>query len=52
MSNNTVCLDKAEDFELLPKIADSIKKNRESGIYNGLNAQRFGRIGRREPIII
>lgn len=50
MSNNTVCLDKTEDFEMLPEIASRIKDNGEPGIFNRLNAKRFGRIGRREPI--
>lgn len=50
MSNNTVCLDKTEDFEMLPEIAKRIKDNGEPGIFNRLNAKRYGRIGRREPI--
>lgn len=50
MSNNTVCLDKTEDFEMLPEIAECIKINGEPGIFNRLNAKRYGRIGRREPI--
>lgn len=50
MSNNTVCLDKTEDFEMLPQIAARIKDNGEPGIFNRLNAKRFGRIGKREPI--
>lgn len=50
MSNNTVCLDKKEDFELLPEIAQRIKDNGEPGILNRLNGSRYGRFGRREPI--
>lgn len=50
MSNNTVCLDKTEDFDMLPEIAKRIKDNGEPGIYNRLNSKRYGRIGRREPI--
>jgi ribonucleotide reductase alpha subunit len=50
MSNNTVCLDKKEDFELLPEIAERIKDNGEPGILNRLNGTRYGRFGRRHPI--
>lgn len=50
MSNNSVCLDKTEDFELLPEIAERIKDNGEPGIFNRINGKRYGRIGKREPI--
>lgn len=50
MSNNTVTLDKSEDFLLLPDIAKRIRDNGEPGIYNRLNVKRYGRFGRREPI--
>lgn len=50
MSNNTVTLDKSEDFLQLPDIAKRIKDNGEPGIYNRLNVKRYGRFGRREPI--
>lgn len=50
MSNNTVCLDKKEDFELLPEISQRIRDNGEPGILNRLNGTRYGRFGRREPI--
>lgn len=50
MSNNTVCLDKTEDFLHLPEIAKRIRDNGEPGIYNRLNVTRYGRYGKREPI--
>ncbi len=50
MSNNTVCLDTTEDFELLPNIANRIISNGEPGIFNRLNVKRYGRVLRREPI--
>lgn len=50
MSNNTVCLDTSEDFEMLPQIAEQIKRNGEPGIYNRINAKRYGRFGRKNPI--
>lgn len=50
MSNNTVCFNKTEDFELLPSIANRIRDNGEPGCFNRLNVNRFGRIGVRHPI--
>lgn len=50
MSNNTVRLNKIEDFELLPDVAQRIKDNGEPGILNRLNVKRYGRVNRREPI--
>lgn len=45
MSNNTVMLEKTEDFEYLPQIADRIRDNGEPGILNLINTERYGRIG-------
>jgi hypothetical protein len=50
MSNNTVCLDKTEDFELLPEIAERIKDNGEPGILNRINGTKYGRVGRKVPV--
>lgn len=49
MSNNTVTLDKTEDFDELPNVAKRILDNGEPGILNRLNIKRYGRIGR-QPI--
>lgn len=45
ISNNTVVLEKSEDFLKLPIIAGRIRKNGEPGIMNLLNVQKFGRFG-------
>jgi len=45
MSNNTVVLDKNEDFEKLPMIAGHILSNGEPGIMNLINVQKYGRYG-------
>lgn len=45
MSNNTVILQKKEDFEHLPGIAERIKDNGEPGILNLINTKRYGRVG-------
>jgi len=45
MSNNTVVLDKNEDFQKLPNIANHIRSNGEPGIMNLINVQKYGRYG-------
>jgi ribonucleoside-diphosphate reductase alpha chain len=46
MSNNSVILEKREDFEKhLPNIIDNILENGEPGILNLLNIQKYGRYG-------
>ncbi|MDM5270806.1 fused protease/ribonucleoside-triphosphate reductase [Sulfurovum sp. zt1-1] len=45
MSNNTVVLEKTEDFKQLPLIAKHIRDNGEPGIMNLINVQRYGRYG-------
>jgi ribonucleoside-diphosphate reductase alpha chain len=45
MSNNTVVLEKNEDFEKLPVIAGHIRNNGEPGIMNLINVQKYGRYG-------
>ena len=49
MSNNTVQLEQTTDFaQHIPKIAKQLKDNNngEPGIFNMLNAQRYGRVGK------
>ena len=46
MSNNTVVLEKTEDFAKLPLIARRILNNGEPGIMNLINVQKFGRYGK------
>lgn len=45
MSNNTVVLEKTEDFEHLPAIGERIRDNGEPGILNKINVKRYGRVG-------
>lgn len=45
MSNNTVVLEKSEDFQKLPIIAKHIRDNGEPGIMNLINVQKYGRYG-------
>lgn len=45
MSNNTVVLEKKEDFEKLPMIAKHIRDNGEPGIMNLINVQKYARYG-------
>lgn len=45
MSNNTVVLEKNEDFQKLPLIAKHIKDNGEPGIMNLINVQKYARYG-------
>jgi ribonucleoside-diphosphate reductase alpha chain len=45
VSNNTVVLDKTEDFEKIPVIAQHIRENGEPGIMNLMNVQEFARYG-------
>jgi len=47
MSNNTVILEKTEDFEKLPLIAKRIRDNGEPGIMNLINVQKYARYGER-----
>lgn len=50
MSNNTVILEKTSDFDHIDEISERIKDNGEPGIFNMINAKRYGRYGRHEPI--
>lgn len=43
MSNNSVRMEKTEDFKRLPDIADLIRTNGEPGILNLINVQKYGR---------
>jgi len=45
MSNNTVVLEKSEDFQKLPIIAKRIRDNGEPGIMNLINVQKYARYG-------
>lgn len=45
ISNNTVILEKTEDFKRLPLIAGHIRDNGEPGIMNLINVQKYGRYG-------
>ena len=45
MSNNTVVLEKSEDFQKLPLIAKHIRDNGEPGIMNLINVQKYARYG-------
>lgn len=45
VSNNTVVLQKSEEFQKLPIIAGHIKENGEPGIMNLINVQRYARYG-------
>ena len=45
ISNNTVVLEKTEDFEKLPMIAEHIRDNGEPGIMNLINVQKYARYG-------
>ncbi len=45
ISNNTVVLDKSEDFEKIPVIAEHIRDNGEPGIMNLINVQKYARYG-------
>lgn len=46
MSNNTVRLQEKADFSLIPSIAERIRDNGEPGVFNQLNVERYGRVGR------
>lgn len=46
MSNNTVMLEKTEDFHKLPEIAKHMRKNGEPGICNLINIRKYGRFGK------
>lgn len=45
VSNNTVVLEKTEDFEKLPMISKHIRDNGEPGIMNLINVQKYARFG-------
>jgi len=47
ISNNTVILEKTEDFDKLPMIAEHIRDNGEPGMLNLINVQKYGRYGER-----
>ena len=46
MSNNSVVLQKREDFDRLPEISELIRQNGEPGILNLVNVQKYGRFGK------
>ena len=48
MSNNSVVLDKPDDFEELPDIAPLVANNGEPGILNLINVKKYGRLGERK----
>ena len=50
MSNNTVIMEKNDNFNDIPDIAERIRNNGEPGIMNMINTNRFGRFGKRNPI--
>jgi len=50
MSNNSISMEKQEDFLKIPNITERIKVNGEPGIMNLINVQKFGRIGKKHPI--
>jgi len=45
ISNNTVILEKTEDFDKLPIIAEHIRDNGEPGMLNLINVQKYARYG-------
>ncbi len=45
ISNNTVVLEKPDDFLKLPRIAGRIRANGEPGIMNLVNVRKYGRFG-------
>jgi len=45
VSNNTVVLEKTEDFNKIPIIASHIRDNGEPGILNLINVQKYARYG-------
>lgn len=49
MSNNSVALQKPEDFEMLDTLAERVADNGEPGILNLLNVRKYGRNGDRMP---
>lgn len=50
MSNNTVRLSQRDHFDgVLPKISELILENGEPGIFNLINAQKYGRYGDLKP---
>lgn len=50
MSNNTVIMEQASDFIGIPDVVEGMKMNGEPGILNLINVQKFGRIGKKNPI--
>lgn len=47
LSNNTVSFSETDQFdEYIPGVAKGIRDNGEPGVFNLINSQRFGRIGR------
>lgn len=48
MSNNSVVLERANDFWSIPLIAEGIRRNGEPGILNLMNVRKYGRFG--EPV--
>lgn len=50
MSNNTVVLKETRDFDRIPQISERILNNGEPGILNQINATRYGRVGKKNPI--
>ena len=50
MSNNSVRLEKTEDFEYLPEIAKRVVKRGEPGFMNQLNVRKYGRVGKDDNV--
>lgn len=50
MSNNTVIMSNSQAFEGIPDITNRIKTNGEPGIFNAINAKKYGRVGKKNPI--
>lgn len=47
-SNNSIVLERAEDFDYLPKLAPLVSVNAEPGVLNLMNVQKYGRRGEKK----
>lgn len=47
-SNNSVALERSEQFELLPCIAERIRDNGEPGFVNFINVRKYARLGKKK----